>query len=351
MVLGVLRRLCLVLLLDRGRAVLVRDRAVGDRAGLQGRQHALGFLVALAHRRRVEQQHGRTLGARQARRRDHRLDDAVERRQQLVDPAEQRLELRELEHPRVVGHRPRQRIRAQMEARDHAEEPRPGAASGPQKIRVLLLVGPDQLAVGRDDVDRGDVLARPAALAAVPPLAALQQEAPDPDARAVPTGKRAAVRGQERHQLGAALHRGARGDDPSVRVICHLAHQTEVDQQRLVAHTPGGPAVTAGAHRHLQAPFAGEPDAGDDVIVAVGHQHGSRVALGPAGVEHPAHPRLLIAGVAPPDDFARRGHEISDWPPSTTMSTAFKYAASSLARNRATRRHADRRAAPARPSG
>ena len=158
MVLGVLRRLRLVLLLDRRRAVLVGDRAIGNRARHQRRQDALRRLLGLAHRGRVEQQHRGTLGARQARRRDHRLDDAVQRRQQVVDPAEQRLELVELEHPRVVGHRPRQRIRAEVEPRDHAEEAWPGTTSGPQQVGVLLLVGPDQLAVGGDDVDRGDVL-------------------------------------------------------------------------------------------------------------------------------------------------------------------------------------------------
>ena len=97
--------------------------------------------------------------------------------QQLVDPAEQRLEVVELEHPGVVGHRARERIRAQVKAGDDAEEARAGAARRPQQIGVLILVGPDQLAVGGDDVDRGDVLARPAVLAAVPPLPALEQEA------------------------------------------------------------------------------------------------------------------------------------------------------------------------------
>src|SRR5271165_2040322 len=106
-----------------------------------------------------------------------------------------------------MSHRSRQRIRAEVEAGDHAEEARAGAAGGPQQIGVLLLVGLDQLALGGDDVDRRDVLARPPVLAAVPALAALEEEAADADARAVPAGERAAVGSQERDELGTPLHR------------------------------------------------------------------------------------------------------------------------------------------------
>lgn len=44
-------------------------------------------------------------------------------------------------------------------------------------------------------------------------------------------------------------------------------------------------------------------------------------AIGAPRVEHAPHPSVLVFGLAPPDD---PGHEITDWPPSTTMSTAFR---------------------------
>ena len=82
--------------------------------------------------------------------------------------------------------------------------------------------------------------------------------------------------------------------------------------------------MPARAHRHLQPAVACQSYAGDHVILALGEQDRGGVAVGPAGVEHAADPRLLVAGIAPPDDLAGEGHEISDWPPSTTMSTAFR---------------------------
>ncbi len=82
--------------------------------------------------------------------------------------------------------------------------------------------------------------------------------------------------------------------------------------------------MAAGAHGHLQPAIAREPHTRDDVILAAGKQHRGRVAIGRSGVEHPAHPCLLVAGLTPPDHLAGEGHEINDWPPSMTMSTAFR---------------------------
>ena len=92
-----------------------------------------------------------------------------------------------------------------------------------------------------------------------------------PDARAVPAGERAAVRGEERRQLGAALDRRTGGGDPGGGVVGQLAHPPEVDQQRVVAQAPRRPAVPAGTDRDLQPALAREPHAGDDVLLGLGH--------------------------------------------------------------------------------
>ena len=179
-VLGVLRRLCVVLGLHRGRPELVRDGAAGERAGLERGEHSAGLLDGVAHRRRVQEQQRRALRAREARRRDDRLDDAIERRQQLVDPVQQRLELVELEGPGVVMHRARQRIGLQMEAGDDAEEPGAGTPGRPQQIAVLRLARMDQTAVRGDEVDSDHVLAGPTQLAAVPALPPCRRKPPIP---------------------------------------------------------------------------------------------------------------------------------------------------------------------------
>jgi hypothetical protein len=171
MVLGVLRGLGEVLLLDRRRPRLVGDRPQRQRTRAQRREHALGVLRGVAQRGGVQQEHRWPVGTRQARGGDHRLDDALQGRQQAVDPLQQVVEILELEHPRVVGHGLRPGVGAQVKARDDAEEPGAGAPRGPQQVGVLVLVGMDELAVGGDHVDPHDALTRPSPAPAVPAVA------------------------------------------------------------------------------------------------------------------------------------------------------------------------------------
>ena len=91
--------------------------------------------------------------------------------------------------------------------------------------------------------------------------------------------------------------------------------------------------MPARADGHAQTALPREPYAGRHVPLILGQHYGGREPLRPPDVEDPPDPRLLVAGLAAPDDV----HEITDWPPSTTMSTALRYAASSEARNSATR--------------
>jgi hypothetical protein len=178
--------------------------------------------------------------------------------------------------------------------------------------------------VGGDDVDGDDVLARPAPAPAVPALPALEQEPAEAHARAVPAREDAPVSVEERRQLGAALDRRAGGGDAGRRVVGHVAQAAEVDQQRVVAHAPRRPAVTAGADGDPQALLAGQPHAGDDVVLVGGQQHGGGKAVGAAGVEHAADARLLVAGLAAAVQRPGEAHTITACPPSTTMSTALR---------------------------
>src|SRR5262249_12249728 len=125
-----------------------------------------------------------------------------------------------------------------------------------------------------------------------------------------------------------------------------IPHPAEVDQQCPVAHAPARPAVTSGAHRHLPATLAGQTHAVDYVLVARRLQHPGRHPLARmANVGHRAKARLVEPGVV----VQQQLHTITDCPPSTTMSIALRYAASSDARNKATRATSSGR--PSRPSG
>ncbi len=312
MALRVLGRLSGVLLLDRGGSALVGDGTVGDRARRQGCQHPLGLLRGLAHGRGVQKQYGRPLRARQPGGGDHRLDDPVELRQQIVDPLEQRLELVQFEGPGVMGHRLRQWMGLQVKAGDDTEEPGARAAGGPEQIGVLGLIGVNQFAVGGDHIEGDHALTRPPVLAAVPALTALQKEAAYAHARAMASGKRAPVLAQERGQLRASVDRRTGQRNAAGRVVAELAQLPQVDQKGAVAHAQGRPAVAPGADRNGEAALAGEAHAGRNVILVVGDQHGGWVSVGPPSVEHPADPRLLVAWLASPDEFPGDAHEIRD---------------------------------------
>ncbi len=67
-----------------------------------------------------------------------------------------------------------------MEAGDDPKEAGSRAALGPEQIDVLLLVGPDQLALGGHHIDCGDLFGGLAPATQVPPRAALNEKPPSP---------------------------------------------------------------------------------------------------------------------------------------------------------------------------
>jgi hypothetical protein len=155
-----------------------------------------------------------------------------------------------------------------IRAGDDTEESGASTAGGPQQVAVVLCRGPDQLAVGGHHVDGHDVLRRPAPAAGVPSHPALQQEAADAHRRAVASVEEPAAGGQERIELIAALDRRTRRDDAAGLVVDDLLQAAEVDQQALLAHAPGCPAVPSRPHGDLPALRAGQPYARDNVLLA-----------------------------------------------------------------------------------
>ena len=118
------------------RSWAIARSAIGHAA--ERRQHALGLLGGLAHRGRVQQQHRRALGPRQARGGDHRLDDASSDGSSSSIQVSSGSSSDELEHPRVVGHRRGQWERAQVKAGDRRRRspgPRPARPTADRRSR------------------------------------------------------------------------------------------------------------------------------------------------------------------------------------------------------------------------
>jgi hypothetical protein len=163
----------------------------------------------------------------------------------------------------------------QEEPGDHPGKAGAGAAGRPQQVRVLPGIGVDQFPVCGHDVQPGHALAGPSLRAAVPALAALQQETAHAHAHglAVATGERPAPLGQVGRELLASLDGRPDGDHPRRRIVRHVAHAAQVGQQRAVAQAPRRPRVAAGAHAHRPLSFGRQPDALDHVRVALGEEH------------------------------------------------------------------------------
>ena len=86
---------------------------------------------------------------------------------------------------------------------------------------------------------------RPAPAAAVPALAALQQEATDPDGRAVTADEEPVTLGEEGRELEAAAHGRSGADDACGPVVAEVGEAGEVEHEGLVTDGPLRPAVPA----------------------------------------------------------------------------------------------------------
>ena len=307
----------------------------GQRPVLEDVEQPQHLLVGVGHARGVQQQH-RAARVRRPRRRAVRR--AAGSPPAPARPGGPRSAARscsqcttcsasvEREGPGVLPHRRRLRVGLQVEAGDHAGEARAGTAGGPVEIRVLLGVGAHQLAVGGDDVDRDDALAGPA-------LAPGRSSPGRPAAGSRRSRRSRSGRpgrpGRARSGTAPARARpsspGRRCTTPDASSYSMRPQGAEVDQQRVVVQAPGRPRVAAGAHADPPAALGGEPHAGGDVVRVGGLQHGRRIAIGPARVEDPADPGLLVAvrrragPSRPPQRRPAASHPTTAAPPSTGM--------------------------------
>ena len=159
-------------------------------------------------------------------------------------------------------------------------------------------IGVNQFTVGGDHVDPEHVLATPSPLARVPTLPTLEQVSADPNCRAMAAGKNHAVSTQERAELLSASDRRSRGRRHAVDVDGHLTQSGHVDQQRVVAHAPSRPRMTARSHGDLPTAFSRQSHGGDNVGITDRLQHRRRKSLGMASVEQRIGARRFVFGAA-----------------------------------------------------
>ena len=194
------------------------------------------------------------------------------------------------QHP---GVRRLDRVEPELQRGDHAEVAA-AAADRPEQLGLGVRVGPDQPAVGGDDLDRGDAVGGQAELAGVPADAAAERVADDADVG------RGAVQGGEpvrRDGLDDVDPQRA-GTDPGGargRVDRHLAHRGGADQHGVAQVAERTGVVTGALRGDPQTGGRGGADHLDD-LVGVGRVGHRRRVLRDGDV--PRHPSGVVPGVA-----------------------------------------------------
>ncbi len=150
-------------------------------------------------------------------------------------------------------------------------------ADRPEEIRVRLGVGADELAVGRHQLGREQVVDREAVLADEEAGAAAERDAADPDGAGVAEAGREAVGAGG---IGVLARRQARlgPGGASLEIDLERPHAREVEHDPALRDAVPGAAVTAAAHGELEPAIARK---GDDVR-DVGRVGDPRDQCGPA---------------------------------------------------------------------
>jgi hypothetical protein len=216
------------------------------------------------------------------------------------------------EHPAQHGRA--DRVQAELEAGDHAQVAAP-AARAPEEVGVLGLRGAQDPAVGRDGLDREQVVGRVAALALDPSRPASQDQPANAGGGDAPARDRQAVRLRRRVEL-APREPGLGAARARHRVDLDALHGPQVDHHPVVAHRVAGDVVPAAVDGDRQAARPGEADrrrhvagtgaAGDQRGPAVGHrvEDLAQVVVGRVrgvgdGTPEPGRPQPLRRGGAP----------------------------------------------------
>jgi hypothetical protein len=193
-----------------------------------------------------------------------------EQRQHLLRPRH-RMQHQSGDHLGPVG------LRLELKRRDHAEVAA-AAADRPEQIGVLLRARLAHLAVGRDDLDRAQVVGGETMAPADPAEAAAEREPGD-------AGGRDDAAGHDQSEGlcgaidigpgGAGLHAHAAGSGVDLDGFV----RREIDHHAARAQRGAGDVVAAAADRQRQPTIAGEGDAGGDVGGAARPDHERRPAL------------------------------------------------------------------------
>ena len=169
----------------------------------------------------------------------------------------ERMEDRSGQHDRPHG------VKPVLERGDDAEVAA-AATDAPEEVRVLILAGGENLAVGRHQVDRDQVVYRRPVLSHEPADTAAQGEPRDAGVRDDPAYRRQSVKLRLAVEL-APQHAGLRPGRTRHRIDPDPLHRREVDHEAAFAERVTADAVAAGAHRYQQVSPAGEVNRGDDI--------------------------------------------------------------------------------------
>ena len=160
-------------------------------------------------------------------------------------------------------HRRPHAVQAVFERGDDAEVPA-AAAHTPEQIGVDTLARGHELAVGRDEIDREQVVDGGAVLAHQPADAPAERQAGDAGVGDDP----AHGRQPEKLRLAVELapeHAGLRPRRPRLRVDSDALHRREVDYQPPIADRVPADAVTTGTHRDQEIALARETHRRDHI--------------------------------------------------------------------------------------
>ena len=156
------------------------------------------------------------------------------------------------------------RVQAELEGgRD--PEVGPGAAQAPEQLRLGAGVGPDPLALGRDQLHRDQVVEGQPVPAGQPPDPAAEGQPTDAGVGDVPGRAGQPIRLGPPVELPEQGAPGRRGH-PALGVDHDPGHRRQVDHDAAVAGREPGVAVAAAAHGDQQLPFAGVAHRRDHVL-------------------------------------------------------------------------------------
>ena len=190
-------------------------------------------------------------------------------------------------------------MQRELERRDDAEVA-PGTPHSPEELGVHRFARRAHLTVGRDNLDRSQVVERQPVLAMQRAQTAVQGQAGD--AGSAHLAARRGETPQLRLTVDVAPRRTAlHARDAVLGIDVHAAHLGEVDDDPSVVDGVPGDVVRAAPDRHEQAVCTGESDSVDHVGRSMA-LHDQRRAPVDQPVPHGAS--LVVGGIARLDDDA-----------------------------------------------